>query len=133
MPFSKDRRFVILPCRVRHSVNDTAVLKYRVFEIQTVRCFSALCRINAIKQTVVSKAFNIYGRKKPGKISTFFTKNIFLCGFQCLGLFNIQAGHQPVELLPGDGFYFGPVPWPTVSSLHHIQTLVKHYISVRFP
>ena len=44
--------------------------------------------------------------------------------FQCLKLFDIQTGHQPVELLPGNGLHFNAVPRPAESSLDYVQAFI---------
>ena len=48
----------------------------------------------------------------------------------CLWLVNIQAGHQPVKLLPGEVPDLGFVSWPAVSSVLRSETFVDQHISI---
>ena len=51
----------------------------------------------------------------------------------CGWLLNINAGHEPVELLPGQIPCLALVPRPAVSPVLHIQALVQENVSVTFP
>ena len=62
--------------------------------------------------------------KKPSRISG---------GFQCLWLFDFKPGHQPVKLLPCDGFDLAFVPGPAVSALHDVKALVEKHKTVPLP
>lgn len=62
--------------------------------------------------------------------STFGT--IFSGYFQCLGLFNLKPGHQPVKLLPGDRSDHTFIPWPAVTPLHNIKPFIEQDESIWF-
>mgnify|MGYP004501858823 FL=1 len=52
--------------------------------------------------------------------------------FECLWLFDFKPGHEPVELLPGQLFYFQLISGPAESALD-FHTFIQQHKSVRFP
>ena len=52
--------------------------------------------------------------------------------FECLGLFDFKPGHEPVELLPGQLFYFQLISGPAKPALN-FHTFIQQHKSVRFP
>ena len=58
---------------------------------------------------------------------------IFLCMFlflfQGFGLVDIDTGHEPVKLSPGQISDFGLFPWPLVSSMYR-QLFIDQYKTV---
>lgn len=52
--------------------------------------------------------------------------------FECLWLFDFKPGHEPVELLPGQLFYFQLISGPAESALD-LHTFIQQHKSVRFP
>ena len=51
---------------------------------------------------------------------------------ECLWLFDFKPGHEPVELLPGQLFYFQLISGPAESALD-LHTFIQQHKSVRFP
>lgn len=51
--------------------------------------------------------------------------------FYCFRLVNINAGHEPVKLPPGQVPDFRSVPWPPVPALGS-QSFIDHYDPVGF-
>lgn len=51
--------------------------------------------------------------------------------FYCLWLINVDAGHEPVKLPPGEIPDFGSVPWAPVTPLYS-QLLIDQYHAIRF-
>ena len=51
---------------------------------------------------------------------------------ECLWLFDFKPGHEPVELLPGQLFYFQLISGPAESALD-FHTFIQQHKSVRFP
>ena len=52
--------------------------------------------------------------------------------FECLWLFDFKPGHEPVELLPGQLFYFQLISGPAESALD-LHAFIQQHKSVRFP
>ena len=54
--------------------------------------------------------------------------------FQCFGLFDLQTGHKPVELLPGDWLYLVPAAGPPETPLDAaVKPLIQQAHAVRLP
>ena len=59
-------------------------------------------------------------------------KSTVLSGSKSLWLLDFKTRHQPVELLPGDWFYFGTVTWPLVLPMDHIKPFIQEDVTIRF-
>ena len=97
--------------------------------------FSKIIRFQAIfKDTVeftCALEFKISSQLKNAENMRF--AGIFLCMFlflfQGFGLVDIDTGHEPVKLSPGQISDFGLFPWPLVSSMYR-QLFIDQYKTV---
>ena len=82
----------------------------------------------------IYKGFQTWYRMKSPSVSVgwhrCFTRSFRR--FECLGLFDFKPGHEPVELLPGQLFYFQLISGPAESALD-FHTFIQQHKSVRFP
>ena len=54
------------------------------------------------------------------------------CRLECFRLVDLKTGHEPVELLPGQLFYFQLVSGPAEPALD-FHTFIQQYKSIGFP
>ena len=71
------------------------------------------------------------GPKKLIKSRFFGIMGVRNTPLDSLRLFEFQTGHQPVELSPGNRFYFVFIAWPLISADMIIQFLVEKDKAIR--